>query len=95
MTILEAHVAPENAAVLEQTFKQETGRLDAGIVQTFLLHASHDPTLWRIATVWSSRQALAAMRQSGETPRGVVMFRAAGAEPALSIFEVVSTAALS
>jgi hypothetical protein len=28
------------------------------------------------------------MRASGETPRGVAMFREAGAEPALSLFDV-------
>jgi hypothetical protein len=28
------------------------------------------------------------MRQSGETPRGVLIFHAAGADPVLSVFEV-------
>jgi hypothetical protein len=31
------------------------------------------------------------MRQSGATPAGVLMFRAAGAEPSLSIFDVTFT----
>jgi hypothetical protein len=47
-----------------------------------------EATRWRIQTWWASRDALEAMRGAG-TPAGVLMFRAAGAEPALSIFEVV------
>ncbi len=40
--------------------------------------------------MWESPEALAAMRGSG-TPRGIQIFRAAGAEPTLSILEVVAT----
>ncbi len=93
MTILEAHVAPEKRAALEQAFQTSIQHLDTGIVQTFLVHDAKDPTLWRIMTVWSSREALDAMRQSGETPRGVLMFREAGAEPTLSVFNIAQHAA--
>ena len=80
MTVLEAHVAPEKGAALEGAFNQAIKELEPGIVQTFLLHGSADPTLWRIATLWRSRQALSEMRASGVTPRGVLIFREAGAE---------------
>jgi len=92
ISILEAHVVPDNVATLEAAYRQGIEHLDAGIVETFLLRASKDTHLWRIITVWESRAALEAMRQSGQTPRGVVMFRAAQAEPELSIFEVVAHA---
>ncbi len=91
-TILEAQVAPEKATTLEANFKQAIEHLDAGIMQTFLLHNSKKQELWQIVTVWESREALEAMRQSGETPRGVLIFRSAGAEPVLSVLEVVSHA---
>ncbi len=91
LTVLEAQVAEDKWTVLEKVFAQETERgLDAGIVQTFLLHEARDRSVWRIATFWSSREALDAMRQSGETPRGVLMFRAASAEPVLRIFDVAA-----
>ena len=92
ITILEAQVAPENASVLEATYEQAVNHLDAGITQTFLLQSSQEPRLWQIVTLWESREALEAMRQSGETPRGVLIFRAAEAEPSLSVFRVVSHA---
>jgi hypothetical protein len=44
--------------------------------------------LWKILSVWKSREALDEMRNSGETPTGVLMFRSAGADPQLSIFDV-------
>jgi heme-degrading monooxygenase HmoA len=92
ITILEAQVAPDKAPLLEAAYKQGIERLDAGIAQTFLLRGSKDSSVWRIITVWESRDALEQMRRSGETPRGVVMFRAADAEPMLSVFDVVAHA---
>jgi heme-degrading monooxygenase HmoA len=89
ITILEAHVSPEKSAALELAYRSAVHQLDEGISQTFLLHAFNDPSLWRILTVWSSREALDKMRQSGETPRGVLIFRDAGADPILSVFDVV------
>ena len=81
ITTLEARVAPEKAAVLEAEFRQAVQKLDAGILQTFLLRGASDPDVWQIVTIWESREALEAMRNSGETARGVVILRAAGAEP--------------
>jgi hypothetical protein len=95
ITILEAQVASDKAAALEAAYKQGIEQLDAGITQTFLLRDFKDTSLWRIVTLWESRAALEAMRQSGQTPRGVVMFRAADAEPMLSVCEVVASAAAS
>ena len=95
MTILEAQVNPEKASLLETTYQQAIEHLDVGIVQTFLLQSSKTAGLWQIVTLWESREALETMRQSGETPRGVLIFRAAEAEPTLSIFGVVAHAEVS
>lgn len=88
MTILEAHVAPEKWAALEQAYKAGADPLPPPIAQTFLVQGSTDPTVWRIITLWRNREALEAYRQSVETPAGILMFRAAEAEPTLSIFDV-------
>jgi hypothetical protein len=90
LTVLEAQVAAEKAALLEEAYNQGIKHLDAGITQTFLLRSSKDPGVWRIVTLWQSREVLDAMRQTGETPRGVLMFQAADAVPALSVFDVVA-----
>jgi quinol monooxygenase YgiN len=62
------------------------------MLQTFLLQDVADQTFWRIISVWKSREALDEMRNSGETPTGVLMFRNVGAEPKLSIFNVPASA---
>lgn len=90
ITILDATVKQENWDRLERIYNQSVGHLDAGITQTFLLQGGKDPSAWKIVTVWESREALDAMRQSGETPRGVAIFREVGAEPVLSMHEVRS-----
>lgn len=92
ITFLEAHVTSDRWQVLEQTYKEATLRLDRGIVETFLLQNPKDTALWRILTIWESRTALDEMRNSLETPRGVLIFRAAGAEPVLSVFDVAARA---
>ena len=88
ITILEAHVDAERWAGFEMDFKERSRALPRQMVQTFLLQDTADQTLWRIVSVWKSREALQEMRDSGETPTGVIMFRSAGAEPKLSIFNV-------
>ncbi len=94
MTVLEAKVARENWQVLEDTYSRETQVLDPGIVQTFLVHSRSDDSTWQIMTIWESQEALTAMRQSNETPRGVLIFRSAQAQPALNIFDIVSQASV-
>ena len=90
MTILEGRVEKENWFRLEQAYQEGSRHQEAGLVQSFLIHSSKETDLWRIVTLWSSREALDAMRQSNETPRGILIFRQAQAEPQLSIFDVVN-----
>ena len=90
LTILEATVASERVVDLQAAFHNAATDLPAGLIRSHLVSSVADPTRWRIETLWTSRDALTAMRQSG-TPAGVLMFRAAGAKPALSLYDVVST----
>ena len=90
LTILEATVAPERAADLQAAFRVAGARVPPGFIRSHLVSAVTDPTRWRIETLWTGREALAAMRQAG-TPAGVLMFRAAGAEPSLSVYDVSAT----
>ncbi len=89
LTILEAHVSPGQETTLEARYAAAAGHLPDGLVRSELLRDARDATRWRIQTWWKSREALEKMRSAG-TPEGVLMFRAAGAEPELSIFDVVT-----
>jgi quinol monooxygenase YgiN len=92
ITILEAHVGAEAWPAFQDDYKNRTAQLPPQMLQTFLLQDVADQTFWRIISVWKSREALDEMRNSGETPTGVLMFRSAGTEPKLSIFNVPASA---
>lgn len=56
-----------------------------GLVRTELVEG--DDGHWRIQTLWRDREALMAMRASGE-PAAPALFRSVGAEPSLSVLHV-------
>ena len=86
ITMVEAEVAPSKVEALQAMWGEVTsGPLPPGLKESFLLSAAE---VWRIASVWESREALEAMRNSGETPGALRVFAAARAEPKLTIFEV-------
>ena len=90
LTILEATVPSHRVADIQAAFHAAAGHVPPGFIRSHLVRASSDPTRWRIETLWKSRDALTAMRQAG-TPAGVLMFRAADAEPKLTIYDVLET----
>ena len=93
ITTLEAHIEPDMVPALLAAYQNGLSHLPPQMIRTFLAHSAADKTLWRIISVWKSREALDEMRHSRETPEGILMFRAAGAEdPQLSIFEVAAHA---
>ena len=89
MTTLEGHVDEARWATLRGAFDQAADEPEPGLITSYLIQGAADPTVWRIVTIWRDREALAAMRASGSTPKGVLMFRSAGAEPVLLVADVV------
>ena len=88
MTILEARVAQENWPALRQAYREASTERDAGLAQSFLVQSVKDRESWQILTVWESREALDAMRRTEATPKGVLIFRSAQAEPGLAVYEI-------
>jgi hypothetical protein len=91
VTMLEARVPPEKAGDLLREYGGVDGGLPPFIIESFLLRET-DSELWRIVTVWRSREELDDYRASVETPEGVRIFRAVGSEPTLAIFDVAARA---
>ena len=87
VTMLEARVEEDQAEVLVGQFRAAGDSLPPFIIESSLLHDA-DSDVWRVVTVWASQEALDGYRASVETPEGVRMFRAAGAEPSLTVFDV-------
>ena len=91
MTVLEAPIGPDREAELIDGYRELVRPgLPEAIVETFLVRAEGD--VWRIVTIWRSRGDLDEFRASGVTPGGVLVFRAAGAEPILTVLDVVEHA---
>lgn len=89
VTMLEAEVEEERHPVLVAHFSDDSQPLPPPIVESYLVRGVDNNT-WRIITVWRSREEVEDYRASVETPGGVLMFRAAGAEPSLTVWEVAA-----
>ena len=87
MTTLDALVPEVRWADLLDGFTEAIASPEPGLVETFLVQSRNEPTRWRIVTLWRDAAALEARRASGP-PRGPAIFRAAGADPSLTIAEV-------
>ena len=81
VTVTEGRVAPEREDDLRSAW-EETASAPAGLIQSTLVRGE-DGT-WRIITFWESRDAVIAMRASGEPP-ALTMFHRAGSEPSVSM----------
>ena len=93
ITILESRVEPDMVPALLAAYQNGLSHLPPQMIRTYLAHDAADKTIWRIVSVWKSREGLDEMRRSRETPEGILMFRAAGAEdPQLSIYDVAAYA---
>ena len=89
--MLEAEVAQKEWDALQNAFRAiQKQRFQSMPLQSFLVQLKERPTLWRIVTVWESMEVLQKMKNSVETPPGVVVFQKAGAKPTLSIFEAMA-----
>lgn len=59
-----------------------------GWKRSMFLHDPDEEGLYRISTLWESREALEEMRKNTKVPFAVHIFRTHGSEPNVRIFEV-------
>jgi heme-degrading monooxygenase HmoA len=92
ITQVDAHVAEGRWKELREAYRSMAGEIDPRMVRTYLLQDTEDRTLWRVATVWKSMEALQEYRRSVEVPGAFLLFQNVGAEPSRTIFEVAEYA---
>ncbi len=90
ITILEGRVEQARGPDLRQAFDAGRMHTPEGLMEAYLVQSRADAEIWRIITVWASQEALTQIRRTDSAPSGVLMFRAAGAEPTHAVFEVAS-----
>jgi heme-degrading monooxygenase HmoA len=87
VTIVEGAVEDARESDLLSAWKDKTaGALPAGFIESSLLRA--EGGTWRVVTLWESKEAVMAMRASGEPPAAPVMFEQAGSKPSVSMWTV-------
>jgi heme-degrading monooxygenase HmoA len=84
VTIVEGAVEAVREGDLRSAWKDKTAILPAGFIESSLLRA--ETGTWRIVTVWESKEAVMAMRASGEPPAALLMFEQAGSKPSVSMW---------
>ena len=90
ITMLQGSVAEEQWGKLQDAYQKLTKEKSAiAPVQSFIVQDTKEPVLWKIITVWENMESLQKMRNSGDVPIGIRVFRAALSEPTLSVLKVV------
>ena len=72
-----------------ETAYASVGAFPPGLIRSSLLRNNNNPEVYRIETVWESREALERMRSSTQTPEAIKLFQKVGVKPQLEIYEVV------
>jgi heme-degrading monooxygenase HmoA len=85
VTIVEGAVGAAREEDLRAAWDELAVDPPAGFIESSLLR-SEDGT-WRIVSVWESKDAVMAMRASGEPP-ALTMFHRAGSTPSVSMWQV-------
>ncbi|MDB1087511.1 antibiotic biosynthesis monooxygenase [Streptomyces sp. ACA25] len=82
-----AVVAPEREPELVAAYRELVALpLPDGLIRTELLRGAEGR--WRVQSVWRSRAALEAVRSSPKLRAAPHLFRDAGAEPELAVFDI-------
>ncbi len=92
VTVVEGNVPSLKAKVFEENFAMvKTEPVPQGFVSSSLLRGSKEPEVYRIQTVWQSREALEKMRSSTQTPKAFELFQKVGVKPTLEVYEVIDS----
>ncbi len=86
VTMVEGEVSRDRVADLIEAFPARSpDELGDSILGTMLVQDT-DSDRWRIVTLWRSMDDLREYRASVETPAAIEVFRAAGAEPHVTVW---------
>lgn len=87
---MQAHVPMDQWDVLTRAFDHAMKHRPADVLLGLLVHDNHQPTLWRIMTVWKSQEALDLYYETeGRIPSAHV-FHLAGVVPEATVSEVAA-----
>jgi heme-degrading monooxygenase HmoA len=92
MTVVEGKVDKSSVQKFEDAYSSVKDQpKPPGWKRSMLLRETTEEGLYRVATLWQSREALDEMRKSTSVPVALALFRSVGVEPNLRIFEIPLT----
>jgi hypothetical protein len=87
VTVVEGGVDDAREGDLRSAWDERTsGDLPTGLVESYLMRA--DDLVWRIVTMWESKEVVIAMRAMVEKPTAILIFEQAGSRPSVSMWTV-------
>ncbi len=89
MTVVEGRVSRSRIGEFEEayaTIKEQAK--PPGWKRSMLLRDTGEQGLYRISTLWESREALDKMRKNSRVPVALALFRDVGVEPNVRVFEI-------
>jgi hypothetical protein len=87
--IFEAELSAEQAADLARLMDEGRSTRPAGVIVATLLY---DGVLARLVAVWQNRAVLDAYLAETDVPRGLELMRKVGAEPRMTVVDVLEHA---
>lgn len=91
MTVVKGLVPPDRREAFEAAYREVTGPgLPPGLELSFLVRGAGGTGSYMIETIWSSREALEAMRASTK-PRAVALFEDVGVTPEVEVHEIAGS----
>ena len=88
ISILRGHLAQEHWTRLQGHYEKLVHSLPEGLLQTYLVQNSEQPTLWEILMIWQSEEAYESGRAQKKTEACELLFCDAGDVPDLQTFRV-------
>ena len=90
LVMMEGHVTEDCWDDLQRAYADAMTHCPDTILLSLLTHDSHDPTVWRVLTVWESQEALETYYESGGTMPSTYAFHQLGIVPVGTPSDVVA-----
>ncbi len=90
VTVVEGTIPASKIREFEEAYAEvKKEALPPGLVTSSLLRNAKNPEIYRIQTVWQSREDLEKMRSATQTPKAIELFQKVNITPKLEVFDMV------
>jgi hypothetical protein len=90
ITILEGHIPANRWNDFENSYRDVIKHLPIQLKETFLTQDEHDTTLWRVITVWKTREDFEEIKFNPVFHSWAELYRSVGVESTQRTFNVVA-----